>query len=126
MERLGSKHAGCALGLASTKFAAFTASLLSRDEVVYVPKGGERDFLAPFPVDILPSDEDTHRRLLAFGFRTLEGFAALPSGAVLAQFRTYGYFFLHRLALGYDERRVIPHRFRRVERVSAGCRSKTH
>ncbi len=57
----------------------------------------------------LPLDAETARRLELFGIRTLGQLAALPAGAVAAQFGAQGRL-LHQLAQGRDERPFLPYR----------------
>ena len=107
-----------ALGLAGGKFPArVAASAVEPNKALRIAPGNEVAFLAPFPVGLLPLDEDTARRLQLLGIRTLGQLAALPAGAVLAQFGRAGQH-LRRLAGGRDDRPVLPHRRQASESVS--------
>ena len=88
----------CSVGVADGRFAAALAA--QRGEVV--PRGGSRDYLAPYPVETLdlPELPDLLRRL---GLRTLGAFAQLPPRDVLARFGPDGARG-HRLARGLDDR----------------------
>jgi DNA polymerase-4/protein ImuB len=79
------------VGLAEGKFTARVAATVSAPgEVCLVPKGQERQFLAPVDVSLLPYSRDTLRRLELFGLRTMGDLASLPLGAVQAQFGREG------------------------------------
>jgi nucleotidyltransferase/DNA polymerase involved in DNA repair len=91
-----------AIGLARGKFTARVAAAVAEPgEALLIAPGHEAAFLAPFPVDLLPMDEETARRLRLLGIRTLGQLAALPAGAVLTQLGKEGRL-LHRLAQGRD------------------------
>jgi nucleotidyltransferase/DNA polymerase involved in DNA repair len=84
------------LGLASCRFPAYVAALSTTPgKARLAPPGREAAFLAQRPLDLLPLDEETSRRCQLLGLRTLGQFAALPAGAVLNQFGSYGRW-LHR------------------------------
>jgi len=106
-----------AISLARNKFTAHVAAaVVEPNEALLIAPGHETAFLAPFPVDFLSLDEETARRLSLLGIRTLGQLAALPAGAVLAQFGKAGQFY-QRLAQGRDDRPVLPARPRETERV---------
>lgn len=75
----------------------FAAVLAARHRRVVSP-GGTRDFLAPFPVDILGRPE-LGELLQRLGLRTLGDFAALPESHVLGRFGADGVA-CHRVAGG--------------------------
>jgi protein ImuB len=81
----------------------FAATLAARSGRVVGP-GGTREFLAPFPVEVLrrPRLAELLRRL---GVATLGALAALPSGEVAARFGAEGAE-AQRLAMGLDDRPV--------------------
>ena len=91
----------CRVGIADGPFAA---RLAARDGVV-VPRGTTKEWLGPFPVEVvgLPVLADLLRRL---GIRTLGEFAELDQGAVQERFGTEGTC-AHRLAQGLDERPLV-------------------
>jgi len=91
-------RARCLVGVADGRFAA----ALAAQHHLVVPRGGSRDFLAPYPVETLgvPDLPDLLRRL---GLRTFGAFAELPSRDVLARFGPDGAR-AHRLARGLDDR----------------------
>lgn len=108
-------HLATAIGLAGGKFTAHVAaSCLDPNQTLLVTPGSEREFLQGFPVELLPMDEDMARRLRLLGITTLGQLAALPGGAVLAQFGKQGCH-LQRLAMGHDDRRVIPRHKKETE-----------
>lgn len=108
-------HAQAGIGLAPGKFTAFAAALAGG--VRTIAPGGERAFLAPLPGDLLPLTADEARRLELYGLRTLGSLAALPRGAVVAQFGMRGRL-LHQLASGEDPRPLNPYQPPPVERLS--------
>ncbi len=99
------------VGIASNKYTALQAAQLAAFEagrVLAVPPGGERRFLAPLPLDMLPdSPAEMIHRLQLFGINTLGGFADLPHAAVVLQFGPE-LAYLHNLARGVDPRPLAP------------------
>lgn len=76
-----------AIGLASNKFTAQVAATVCRpNHALPVSPGEGAQFLAPRPVDFLPLDKESARRLHLLGIRTLGQLATLPSSAVHTQF----------------------------------------
>jgi nucleotidyltransferase/DNA polymerase involved in DNA repair len=111
-------HLAPAIGLANGKFPAYVAAVsLGPNKALWVTPGREAVFLAPFPVDLLPLDEEMTRRLRLLGVRRLGQLAALPANAVLTQFGRQGAW-LRQLARGCDNRPVHPHRCQAMEHVS--------
>ncbi len=109
-------HLATAIGLAGNKFTAYVAaSCLDPNQALIIAPGSEREFLQGFPVELLPMDNEMARRLRLLGIRTLGQLAALPAGAVLTQFGRQGRY-LQRLALGHDNRRVVPRHKKEVEK----------
>jgi nucleotidyltransferase/DNA polymerase involved in DNA repair len=109
-------HLAAAIGLAGGKFTAHVAaSCVDSDQALIIAPGREREFLQGFPVELLPMDEDMARRLRLLGIGTLGQLAALPTGAVLAQFGKKGHY-LQRLAMGHDDHGVIPRHKKEAER----------
>ncbi|MDO8673554.1 MAG: hypothetical protein Q7O66_19270, partial [Dehalococcoidia bacterium] len=96
------------IGLAGNKFAARVGALYaSPGEPVLIAPGGEKEFLAPLPVSILPCSEKMNLRLHRFGVNTAGHFASLPANEVIFQFEEEGRL-AHRLANGVDDRLVVP------------------
>jgi nucleotidyltransferase/DNA polymerase involved in DNA repair len=102
-----------ALGIAASKFVAYTAAGLRDPAAVgaqgvnVVPAGSERSFLAPLPIAAhLPVAAEMVERLRRFGLRTLGDLAAMPLAAVEAQFGREGLWAL-RLARGEDSRQLV-------------------
>jgi len=103
-------------GLGEGKFAAWAAAVTSAPgEVCVVPAKREAAFLAPLDASLLPCSPNSLRRLGLFGLRTIGDVAALPLGAVQAQFGPEGRR-LWELAHGLD-REPLRHR-RHQESVS--------
>ncbi len=101
-------HLRPALGLAAGKFPAYlAATAIGLNRALWITPGQERSFLAPFPIQRLPLDQELARRLQLLGLKTMGQFAALPGGAVLTQFGPQGRQ-LHQLARGLDERPLQP------------------
>jgi DNA polymerase-4/protein ImuB len=103
------------VGLADGKFTARVAATVSAPgEVCLVPPGQERRFLAPIDVSVLPCSRDTLRRVELFGLRTMGDLAALPLGALQAQFGVEGKR-IWELAQGIDRESLRP--LRREESI---------
>jgi nucleotidyltransferase/DNA polymerase involved in DNA repair len=98
------------VGIAEGKFPAWAAAAVSAPgEVTAVPAGKEREFLAPLDISLLPCSPNTLRRLEFFGLRAIGDLAALPLGAVQAQFGPEGRR-LWELAHGLDREPLRPRR----------------
>jgi DNA polymerase IV len=99
------------LGLASNKFTTRQAAQqvgTQAGRILIVPTGGERRFLEPLPLKVMPDPPaELLRRLHLFGITTLGGFAQLPHAAVVPQFGS-DLAFYHDLARGIDPRPLIP------------------
>jgi DNA polymerase-4 len=110
-----------ALGLAVGKFPAYVAaSAIEPNSALIIAPEQEGVFLNPFPVDVLPLDAETARRLNLFGIRTLGQLAELSVSAIQAQFGKQGRF-LQKLARGQDDRPLVLHRPVRGEEVLYQC-----
>lgn len=108
------------IGIADGKFAAFAAATTSPPRKPrIIPPGEMPRFLTELPVTYLPVPQDMHRRLKLFGLQTLGQLAALPLGAVQAQFGPAGRV-AWELANGIDNAPLIPgkHPITLVERLS--------
>lgn len=86
----------------------FTAEIAARSPTAYtiVPPGTSREFLAPYPVQVL-RDEQITGLLARLGVRTLGEFEALAPLDVRDRFGEHGAR-LHALAAGADSRRLTP------------------
>lgn len=79
------------VGIADGPFAAQAAARCARPRrPLLVPLGQAPSFLATLPVDYLPVSAEMRRRLRLVGLHTLGDLAALPVGAVQAQFGPEG------------------------------------
>ncbi len=97
-----------ALGWDNSKFTAQIAARRTQPgHLRAVDSQGERTFLRPLPVTLLPLAGDTLQRLCFLGLRTLGQYATLPQAAVWQQFGRPGVL-AHRCAKGKDDRPVIP------------------
>lgn len=107
-----------AVGLAKGKFPAYVAaSSVKPNRASIVSPGQEALFLAPRAVTLLPLDKELAYRFHLLGLRTLGQLAALPAGAMLAQFGVQGRW-LHQLARGFDDRPVKPRPLPTLEQIS--------
>lgn len=76
-----------AVGIAERPFAArVAAERAPAGDVVRIPAGGERAFLAPLALDVLPIDDEHREELALLGIRHVDAFAALDRGSVLDRF----------------------------------------
>ncbi|HEY9085796.1 MAG TPA: hypothetical protein VIN40_07670 [Candidatus Tyrphobacter sp.] len=75
---------GVRIGAGADKFTAYTAVRV-RDGTICAA-GGERDFLAPLPIDLLEIEERPRERLRLLGVTTLGALARLPHGAFVRRF----------------------------------------
>ena len=109
-ERLGLP---LSVGIATNKLvsqAAIRADrlVLSGDELLYVPVGNERSFLAPHPLDVLPElDAGMRARLEDYQLDLIGEVAALSESALCAVFGRSGRM-LRARAQGIDPRPVLP------------------
>ncbi|MGI8551638.1 MAG: DNA polymerase Y family protein [Dehalococcoidia bacterium] len=96
------------VGIGEGRFVAQAAARLAeRGCVRSVAAGEEAVFLGPLPLSLLPCSEEMQRRLQRFGLRTLAELAALPLGAVQAQFGPEGRR-MWELAAGHDQQPLQP------------------
>lgn len=97
------------IGVADGPFAARAAAVSAIPSApAIVPRGQAPRYLTALGVEQLPLGRDvTHRLRTRFGIRTIGEFAALPLGAVQAQFGLAGREAWH-LAHGRDRRRLRP------------------
>lgn len=93
------------VGVADGPFTAEIAAR-GREACTVVPPGGSREFLAPFPVQVL-RDEQITGLLDRLGVRTLGEFTALTPLDVRDRFGEHGAR-LHALASGADSRALTP------------------
>jgi DNA polymerase-4 len=99
-----------ALGLTGGKFSAqLAAKLVKPGRASIITPEREATFLAPLSTHLLPLDKSITAWLEQLGLRTLGQLAALPRGAMLAQWGQSGRR-LHELARGYDPRPVRRYR----------------
>jgi DNA polymerase-4 len=99
------------VGIASNKLvsqAAIKANRRSNESLLYVPGGGERGFLAPQPLDVLPELDATMRaRLDDYQLELIGEVAAIRESALCAVFGKAGRL-LGARARGIDPRPVLP------------------
>ncbi len=89
---VGSRWEGIRLGWARGKFVAgVAATKAKRGEATIVPDAQRTDFLVSQPVEVLPIDADTCRRLRQLGITTLGTLVQLPAVALVSQFGRQGH-----------------------------------
>jgi nucleotidyltransferase/DNA polymerase involved in DNA repair len=106
-------HLKASVGIAAGKFTASVAA--QAGGIRLVSPGEEPHFLAPLPVSLLPLPREMERQLWLLGIERLGQLAALPKGAVLAQFGKQGQL-LQKLASGHDGRLLQPYHWSNRER----------
>lgn len=109
------------LGLATNKLLAAVATQEVKDrkartpnraceDLAVVPPGHERDYLAPWPVEVLPGiGHKTSEQLQRLNVRRVGELALVPPGVLVGLFGSRGLTF-RQLALGEDYRPVTPTR----------------
>lgn len=95
------------IGISSGKLFARVAALTAAEDVLEVPPGGEKAFIAPKPVDLLQVSARTLQRIRRLGLRTIGQLAAFPPDSLVAQFGTEGAR-CHELASGIDRSPLTP------------------
>lgn len=88
-------------------WAGTAAPLGAPNAVAWVAPGGAATALAPLPAALLPVSAAMRRRLTLFGLPTIGALAALPLGAVQAQFGPEGRL-AWLIAHGRDPRPLVP------------------
>jgi DNA polymerase-4 len=104
------------IGIASNKLVAKIATEVGKKAgrgdrppfgLTIVPRGEERDFLTPLPMEMLWGvGPKTAKRLASLGMRTIGDIAGWPEAALAAAFGEYGRE-LSRRARGQDDRMVV-------------------
>jgi DNA polymerase-4 len=96
-------------GLAPSKFVAKIASDLDKpDGLTVVPPDRVDAFLAPLPIEKMWGvGRQTQRRLEQLGIRTIGDLRHFPAGVLEKKFGRRG-IQMHQLALGMDDREVVP------------------
>ncbi len=95
------------VGIGSGKFLSRAAALTSsREAPVTVPVGGERGFIAPFSVDLLPCSDKTRERLHLLGMRFIGQLRHFSLEALAIQFGSDGAM-LYELACGIDKSPLV-------------------
>ena len=100
------RHLEPRLGVSRGKFPAYLAALRAEPGRAYKPPLDTRQFLAPFPVEVLPVPWNVKERLRGFGLDTLGKIAELPLGPLQAQFGSTGAK-LWSLAQGQDDTPLV-------------------
>ena len=96
------------VAVANSKFVSRVAAVTARPGATkIITHGGEREFLAPLPIEHLPASEAMCWRLSLLGIATVGEMAGLPFGAFQAQFGPEGKR-CWELANGIDEEPLLP------------------
>ena len=96
------RHLEPRLGVSFGKFPSYLAALCAEPGRAFRPLLEVREFLAPFPVEVLPVPWEVKKRLRGFGLCTLGNVAGVPMGPLQAQFGPTGAK-VWRLARGMDD-----------------------
>ncbi len=98
------------LGLSSGKFFARVAAVSAKmGAPVIINRGGEKNFIAPFPVGVLPFPPEKKDRLHLLGIRRVGQLTDFPLDDLVAQFGADGKR-MHELARGHDGSLLVPRR----------------
>lgn len=97
----------CCIGISDGRFFARVAALTTNENVLTVPPGGDKAFIASMPIDLLPGPAETLQRIRYLGLRTIGQLAGFPSESLVAQFGSEGARY-HDLANGIDRTRLTP------------------
>jgi DNA polymerase-4 len=100
-------HLKAHAGVGNSRFLAFEAALCSQEDVLVVPPGREKQFLAPLSIERLPMAGDILERLHLLGIHTLGQVSAFKLSTLISQFGTTGRV-LWQLANGIEEQDRIP------------------
>ena len=103
------QHLEPRLGISHGKFPAYLAALRAEPGRAFKPPRGVKQFVAPFPVEVLPVSWEVKTRLRSFGLNTLGKVTELPLGPLQAQFGPAGTKIWH-LAQGRDDTPFVPRR----------------
>ncbi len=96
------------LGVSSGKFFARIAALTAPPEApVIVSPGQQREFVAPFSIDLLPCVRESIERLRLLGIRFIGELALFSREALVTQFGCDGAL-MHDLACGIDRSMLVP------------------
>ncbi|MBK7141279.1 MAG: DNA polymerase Y family protein [bacterium] len=106
--RLQAAKLPASVGIASNKFIARVAAQMSAPgNIQIVPTNGERPFLKPLSVDLLPISPETRSSLYELGLRTIGQVKAFPLNELMERFAADG-MLLSRLANGDDPDNFLP------------------
>lgn len=100
-------HLKTKVGVGNSRLLAFEAALCARDEVLVIPPGAEKQFLAPLCIDCLPVARDVLERLHMLGIHTFGRLSAFSLSDLVSQFGPIGKL-LWETANGIEEHDRIP------------------
>ncbi len=108
IDRMGAAKLPASVGIASNKFIARIAAQTSQPgKSQIVPTNGERQFLKPLSIDLLPISPETRGSLYELGLRTIGQIKAFPINELMERFAADG-MLLSRLANGDDPDTFLP------------------
>lgn len=105
------------IGVAATPIAASVAAAHGRDDITFIPLGGDRDFLAPFPVAVLEPSAPLAALLEGVGLEKCAEMAKLKGEAIEVRFGAEGVH-LWRLSRADDTRPIFTSVARSLPSVS--------
>lgn len=83
-------HLQTRAGVGNSRFLALEAALWAHGEVLVIPPGAEKQFLAPRAIERFPVKSDVLERLHVLGIHTMGQVAAFSLGALTSQFGITG------------------------------------
>ncbi len=83
-------HMKAKVGVGNSRFIAEQAAMCAPKQILVIPAGMEKEFVASLQVDRLPVDEGIKERLRLLGLRRLGKVAGLSRQAVISQFGKEG------------------------------------
>lgn len=96
------------LGISCGKFFSRVAAVTSKTETpVIISRGCEKDFIAPFPVDLLPCSYEAKERLKLLGIKRIGQLAGFTRDDLAAQFGAEGRM-MHDISRGRDDTPLVP------------------
>lgn len=106
------------IGIADSAFAATVAARLKFNRLFIVPRGEDKNFLAPLSVKHLQLDPDIESSLLDLGIKSMGQLTDLPVESLIERFGRGGKI-AHELAQGLDNRKpTIPEPEKQFESIA--------
>jgi nucleotidyltransferase/DNA polymerase involved in DNA repair len=92
------------IGIADSTFAAMVATRLKKKMIFVVPKGQDKDFLAPLSISHLELEPEMEEVLLNLGIKSMAHLADLPPDSLVERFDELGKW-AYEMAQGKDDRK---------------------